>query len=101
MSNVLIDQINEKLSKELLQHLKWRVMITKDICYTGKVLKIIITDMSNEGPTNDINIDLRYTPQSITIIAPLQNLATVEEFNDYIQTQLYVAIQQVNEIMNR
>ena len=99
MFNNIIDQLNSRFSEELSQHIRWRILVTKDTCYTGKVLKIIATNYSKDEPEKTSQIDVRYSRELILICIPLQNHSSVEEFNDYLSMQIYLAVQTINETL--
>lgn len=99
MFDSVITQLNAELSKGLGQHIGWRLLITKDTCYTGKVLKIIATNYSKDEPSDITQIDFRYSREQVLICIPLQNHSTIEEFNDYLNMQIYLAIQNINKVL--
>ena len=98
MSNILAD-IDNKLAEECFNHIRCRVSMTKDVCYPGKVIKIIATNFQKDEPAVDIEIDSRYSRESLTFIIPLQNHDTIQALNDYINWQVYLAIQKINTVL--
>lgn len=109
----MLKDIESKLQKELPQHVRWRILVTKDTCYIGKVLKIIFTNHNTDGLQHDTSIlDLRYSREQIIACIPLrlnpptddedeENTENVEEFNDYLNLQLFLIIQAVNDTFGK
>lgn len=110
----LIKMVDEYLSAYLSQHIRWRTTISKDICYTGKVIKIAATNQSKDDPQYDdeITVDIRYTRESALVVIPINNSininnntnnVSIEEevnnFNEYLQTQLFLTVQRLNQIL--
>ena len=105
----MFENIDERLQKELPQHIRWRILVTKDTCYIGKVLKIIFTNHSTDGPQHDTSIlDLRYSREQIVACIPLQptlsatntTVTNIDAFNEYLNSQLYLIIQTVKDTFN-
>ena len=99
MLDNILTQINHKLSRQLANHIRWKVMVTKDTCYTGKVLKIIATNYSKDDPECDSQVDVRYSREQLLICIPLQNHSSIDEFSDYLNMQLYLSIQTINKVL--
>lgn len=99
MLNNIIQQVNIQLGEHLAGHIMWKVMVTKDTCYEGKVLKIIATNYSKNNPESEAQIDLRYNREQVLICIPLQNHSSLQELSDYLNMQIYLAIQNINEIL--
>lgn len=99
MFDTVITQFNQQLSDSLAGHIRWKVMVTKDTCYQGKVLKIIATNYSKDDPEDVAQVDVRYGREQMIICIPLQNHQSIDEFNDYLNTQLYLATQTINKVL--
>lgn len=97
----LKNQVSDILQKQLHQHIHFKLLLTKDVCYVGKVFKIIATNNSTDDPNIDKvpfnSIDFRYSKEQMTIVIPLQMHDTVEELSDYINTQIQLAVRAINE----
>lgn len=100
MFEELVKQFDGVLSNKLAQHIKWRILITKDTMYVGKVLKIIAQNViKTKEEFNDCLIDVRYTPEQAIVCIPLKTFDTKEEVEDYLNTQAELAAQVINKVL--
>ena len=101
LESSLKQQVNNILANNLAQHISFKLLLTKDICYCGKVFKIIATNNIKDEPNRNDNpynkIDYRYMKEQMIIVIPLQTCSSVEELDSFINEQVNYAIQCINK----
>lgn len=94
-------QVGDILSQQLHQHIDFKLLLTKDICYSGKVFKIIATNRFKDEPNRleqpFNSIDYRYLREQMIIIIPLQMHDSIEQLSDYINLQIKFAVEAINK----